>query len=193
MENLVESVTAKALVESAIPNLVPKITGSVVAPIVANDTIVPDLVKKGWWANSSTMTKGLVITGVLAVVGVAVWYFGFRKKDEEEDVYTEAQKQIENEKSEEELAHDKIESVVNKLDTNRNIDPATLPNGGNGCSEPRTTYSSDDDFVKCEGTWYIKTKVNPSNKKAIGRFKDWTPLEEGQLAIEQLNSRFPND
>jgi len=189
MENVLESVTANAVVES----VVPKITESVVAPIVVPDAIVPDAIKKGWWANSSKMTKGLVIGGVLAVVGVAVWYFVLRKKEDEETEYTETEEQLENEKSEEELAHEKIESVVNKLDTGRNIDPATLPNGGAGCSEPRTTYSGDDDFVKCEGTWYIKTKANPSNKKAIGRFKDWTPLEEGQLAIEQLNSRFPND
>lgn len=188
MENLIESATAKAVLESTLPN----ITESVVAPIVVPDAIVPDVIKKGWWANSSKMTKGLVITGVLAVVGVAVWYFGFRKKDEAE-VYTETEEQNENEKSEEELAHEKIESVVNKLDTSKRIDPSTLPNGGNGCSEPRTTYSGDDDFVKCEGTWYIKTKENPSNKQAIGRFKDWTPLQEGQIAIEQLNSRFPND
>ena len=189
MENVLESVTANAVVESATTSVIPKVAESV----VTTTAVVPDVIKKGWWANSSTMTKGLIITGALAVVGVAIWYFGFRKKDEEEEVYTEAEEQHENEKSEEELAHEKIESVVNKLDTGNRIDPSTLPNGGNGCSEPRTTYSGDDDFVKCGGTWYIKTKENPSNKKAIGRFKDWTPLEEGQLAIEQLNSRFPND
>ena len=68
MEKIIESVTASAVVESALPNALESITETVTAAPV----VVADVVKKGWWANSSKLTKGLIIGGVLAVAGAAV-------------------------------------------------------------------------------------------------------------------------
>ncbi len=186
MEKLVEVVTANAVAESVLPNALESITETVTAAPV----VVTDVVKKGWWANSSKLTKGLIIGGVLAVAGAAVWYFGFRKKEEEityEEVHSDP------EKNEEELANERAASVINKLESNNSVNPATLPNGGVGCSELRTAFDSNNDFIKCDGTWYIKTKANPSDKSQVGKFPEWNPLQEGQLIIEQLTSRYPKD
>ncbi len=186
MEKAIELVTASAVVESALPNALESITETVVSTPIA----VTDAVKKGWWANSSKLTKGLIIGGVLAAIGGAVWYFGFRKKEEEityEEVHSDP------EKSEEELANERAASVINKLESNNSVNPSTLPNGGSGCSELRTDFNSNNDFIKCDGTWYIKTKSNPSDKSQVGKFPEWNPLQAGQLVIEQLSSRYPND
>lgn len=187
MSNVIEKVAAKTAVETVVPKVTESVV-EVVAPIT--ETVTETAVKKGWWASSSKMTKGLVIGGVLALAAFGVWYFGFRKKDDEEN-YPE--QETENQKSEEDLASEHASNVINEVEKNSSIDPSTLPNKGVGCSEPRTAFNGDNDFVKFNGKWHVKTKVNPSNKSLVGQFKIWTPLQEDQPIVEQLNSRFPND
>lgn len=187
MEKIVEKVAATAAVESVVPKVAESVA-EVVTPIT--ETVTTSAVKKGWWANSSKMTKGLVIGGVLALAAFGVWYFGFRKKDDEEN-YPE--KETENQKSEEELASEHASNIINEVDKSGKIDPSTLPDNGVGCSEPRTSFNADNDFIKFNGKWHVKTKANPSNKSLVGQFKIWTPLQEDQPIVEQLNSRFPND
>lgn len=186
MSNVIEKVAAKTAVET----VVPKVTESVVEVVTPiTETVTETAVKKGWWASSSKTTKGLVIGGALALLALGVWYFGFRKKDEE----IETQEESEPEKSEEELANEHASNVVNSVDNSSKIDPSTLPNNGVGCSEPRTAFNADNDFVKFNGKWHVKTKANPSNKSLVGKFPVWTPLQEDQPIVEQLNSRYPND
>lgn len=187
MEKIVEKVAATAAVESVLPKVTESVV-EVVTPIT--ETVTETAVKKGWWASSSKMTKGLVIGGVLALAAFGVWYFGFRKKDDE-DNYPE--QETENQKSEEELANEHASNVINEVDKSVKIDPSTLPNNGVGCSEPRTSFNADNDFIKLNGKWHVKTKANPSNKSVSGQFKIWTPLEDNQPIVEQLNSRYPND
>lgn len=187
MSNVIEKVAATAAVESVVPKVTESVV-EVVAPIT--ETVTETAVKKGWWASSSKMTKGLVIGGVLALAAFGVWYFGFRKKDEDVE-YTEVE--AENKKSEEELAREHASKVIDDVEKSNKIDPSTLPNNGVGCSEPRTSFNADNDFVKINGKWHVKTKANPSNKSLLGQFKIWTPLQEDQPIVEQLNSRFPND
>jgi len=186
MEKIVEKVVATAAVESVVPKVTESVV-EVVAPIT--ETVTETVVKKGWWASSSKMTKGLVIGGVLALTAFGVWYFGFRKK---EDEIIEEQEAV-VEKTDEQLLTERTEKVVSQIENAHKVDPSTLPNNGIGCSEPRTAFNADNDFVKCEGKWFIKTKQKPSNKAELGRFPEWTPLEDGQIVIEQLNSRYPND
>ena len=89
MSNVIEKVAAKTAVETVVPKVTESVV-EVVAPIT--ETVTETAVKQGWWASSSKMTKGLIIGGAIALVSFGVWYFGFRKKDDEVD-YTE----IENE------------------------------------------------------------------------------------------------
>lgn len=187
MENIIEKVAATAAVESVVPTVTESVV-EVVSPIT--ETVTETAVKKGWWASSSKMTKGLIIGGALAVLSFGVWYFVFRKKDEDEN-YPE--KERETEKSEEELASEHASKVINEVEGANKIDPSTLPNNGVGCSEPRTSFNGDNDFVKFNGKWHVKTKANPSNKSLVGKFPIWTPLQEDQPIVEQLNSRYPND
>ena len=187
MEKVIEKVAATAAVESVVPKVAESVA-EVVTPIT--ETVTTTAVKKGWWANSSKMTKGLVIGGALALAAFGVWYFGFRKKDDESE-YNE--NETESQKSEEDLASEHATKVIDEVDRNNPIDPNTLPNKGVGCSEPRTAFNGDNDFIKFNGKWHVKTKNNPSNKALVGQFKIWTPLQEDQPIVEQLNSRYPND
>lgn len=187
MEKVIEKVTAKTAVESVVPKVTESVT-EVVAPIT--ETVTETASKKGWWANSSKTTKGLIIGAGIALVAFGVWYFGFRKKDDETE-YTESEN--ETQKSEEELAREHASNVINEVDASGKLDPSTLPNNGVGCSEPRTSFNADNDFIKFNGKWHVKTKANPSNKSLVGKFPVWTPLQEDQPIVEQLNSRYPND
>ena len=154
MEKVIEKVAATAAVESVVPTVTESVV-EVVAPIT--ETVTETAVKKGWWANSSKMTKGLVIGGVLALAAFGVWYFGFRKKDDEENY---AEQETENQKSEEDLASEHASNVINEVEKNSSIDPSTLPNKGVGCSEPRTAFNGDNDFVKFNGKWHWQCRRN---------------------------------
>jgi hypothetical protein len=81
MSNVIENVAAKTAVEKVVPNVTESVV-EVVAPIT--ETVTETTVKKGWWANSSKATKGLIIGSVLVLAALEVWYFGFRKKQDDE-------------------------------------------------------------------------------------------------------------
>lgn len=186
MENVLEKVAATAAVESVVPTVAESVV-EVATPIT--ESVTETVAKKGWWSNSSSTTKALVIGAGLALAALGIWYFGFRKKEDE--IIEEQESDVE--KTDEELLAERTEKVVSQIENAHKVDPSTLPNNGIGCSEPRTAFNADNDFVKCEGKWFIKTKQKPSNKAELGRFPEWTPLEDGQIVIEQLNSRYPND
>ncbi len=181
---IINNVAAIAAVDSALATT----TDALLEGANAITTPVADVVKKGWWTNSSTTTKALIIGAALIGIGAAYYFLVHKKEDTEDISHVDV-----TEKSEEEMAREMATKVIDSVERNHTIDPSTLPNGGKGCSEPRTAYNADSDFVKCEGKWYIKTKQNPSNKEAIGQYSEWTPLQEGQVVVEQLNSRYPQD
>lgn len=191
MEQVIKEVTASAVVKPLATIVAAPIVATPVleVPDLANPVVVSDVVKTGWWASSSKMTKGLIIGGVIAAAAAAIWYFGFRKK---EDDVTYEEVTANEEPSEENLAKMHSESVLREIERGNNIDRSSLPNGGVGCSEPRTSFNGDFDFVKCDGKWYIKSKQNPTDKSTLGKYPDWNPLQDGQVIVESLNSRFPN-
>jgi len=44
-----------------------------------NTPPIPEPAPESWWSKKTKTQKGIIITSSLLVVGLSVWYFGFRK------------------------------------------------------------------------------------------------------------------
>ncbi len=162
-------------------------------------------VKSGWWASQSKLTKGLVIgIPVLALVSLGVWYFGFRKKDEETKGGDVSKKAVEKggddvNSSTESKSETKTETSSTKTESTtkpststptttsaQKFDVTKLPNGGKGCTDVRTTYDGNYDYVKCNGVWYTQSKPNP--KTASKKIATWMSLGSNKVATTKLNN-----
>lgn len=141
-------------------------------------------VKTGWWARQSTTVKVLVIIGGIGVLTSPLWAQPLYRK------LTGAPKKGSD-------PHQKTEnssvSGNNQPKTQEAIEhiPTSLPNNGEGCSEVYQLFDRNNDFVKCAGIWYIKTKPNPANEKMAGKFPQWTSLANNEVLTARLNERYP--
>lgn len=161
-------------------------------------------IKTGWWASQSVLKKGLIIGIPVILLGVGIWYFGFRKKDESKtedgsdkkttpensggDVITEQKSETTKTSSETTHAPQAKPAVTHA--PSPKIDLTKLPNGGKGCGDVKTTYDGNYDYVRCNGIWYTQSKPNP--KIESKKIATWISLGSNKIAMSKLNSRYPN-
>lgn len=144
-----------------------------------------------WWSSKSTTTKGLLIVGTLATIS-AIVYFSTRKKEDLSKNHLDLKKITEEANA---GASTDIENKTTEKDTQETkpqIDKSTLPNGGVGCGDVKTTYDKDFDYVKCDGVWYTKSKPNAISPSARGLYKEWKSLAGNKIATDRLSRRYPN-
>ncbi len=158
-----------------------------------------ELIKQGWWARQSPTVKFLIVTGSIALV-VGGCYFTFRGSNDEEESTNKKSSSKSDDKntatdhSETNNISDKkeikAEQSSSSIQENHKID-SSLPNSGVGCSDVKTNFGRDIDFVKCNGVWYGKSKETPSNPIIRDQLPDWTSFESNKAVTERLNRRYP--
>lgn len=191
-------------------------TATTVASTTAS--VASETIKKGWWASRSKITKGLIITGIVLAVATGVYLLvrpkdsdsNKRKKSDSDDSNSnesqsnddvsnnetnddgnstvnesnqDSENQSEQSQSSENNSNQKKQGIV--------YDASTLPNSGEGCSEPRLNYDGNYDYVKCNGVWYVKSKQNPKTPSIA--IPVWAGLKPDSVRANRLSSRYPND
>lgn len=144
-----------------------------------------------WWASKSTTTKGLLIGGTLATIS-AIVYFSTRKKEDLSKNHLDLKALT---KVDDEDTSKNKEEQVNNAPSNVSkpqVDKSTLPNGGVGCGDVKVSFDKDFDYVKCDGVWYTKSKINAVSPSAKGLYKEWKSLATNKIATERLSRRYPN-
>lgn len=132
--------------------------------------------------------KTILIVGGVIFVGTLI-YLLTRKKQESTN-YTNTNNNSSSENTDE-ASQIVSESINESYEQKTDVIDATLPNGGVDCSDVKSKFDRDYDYVKCKGIWYTKSKTNPASKFAKDRYKDWTSLESNPVATERLNRRYP--
>lgn len=79
----------------------------------------------------------------------------------------------------------KPENKEQAEDNNNSFAEAELPNGGKDCSDIKTTFDKDFNYIKCKADWYIISK-----DIKVGKIKEWTSLSGNKTASELLNKRY---
>jgi len=153
---------------------------------------------KKWWGGQSKTAKTLYIVGTLAVIAGVV-YFATRKKGKDtsnknDGGVTDIPKEegIKTPEASSSKTTSSTGTPEKKPQQNTFSDKSSLPNGGVGCGDVKTTYDRDFDYVKCNGVWFTKSKPNAASPYARGLYKEWKSLATNQVASERLNRRYPN-
>lgn len=147
---------------------------------------------KLWWGGQSKTAKGLYITGAVALLATVTYFVvnGRKNKTASANKKAEGGKDIpdtNNTDTSKEKGAEDTQSSKEEV----SFDKSKLPNGGVGCTELRTTYDRDFDYVKCDNIWYTKSKDNAASPYAKGLYKDWKSLANNAVATERLSRRYP--
>lgn len=152
-----------------------------------------EIVKKGWWARQSGVNKFLIVASIVGIV-VGVTLYNNRQDDDDEGKANDPNNNGSN--TQENTSHSSdskgdLDSATNESFQSE-INIQDLPNNGQGCSMVIANFGRDLDYVKCDGKWYGKAKLNPSNPSFKDAFPKWTDLSEKAVIVERLNRRFPD-